>query len=65
MTTGSRRDTRSSTRRGFRRSTATAPTPVLIRIQKRAGHGGGMPTSMRIALEADRWAFLFHHLGMN
>ena len=37
--------------------------PVLIRIQKGAGHGGGMPVSMRLELEADRWAFVLHHLG--
>ncbi len=40
------------------------PAPVLIRIQKSAGHGAGMPVSMRLELDADRFAFLFHHLGM-
>ena len=38
--------------------------PVLIRIQKSAGHGAGMPVSMRLELEADRWAFVLHHLGV-
>ncbi len=38
--------------------------PVLLRVQKSAGHGGGMPVSMRMALEADRWAFMLHHLGV-
>lgn len=38
--------------------------PVLLRVQKSAGHGGGMPVSMRIELEADRWAFVLHHLGV-
>ncbi len=38
--------------------------PVLLRVQKSAGHGGGMPVSMRVALQADRWAFVMHHLGM-
>lgn len=32
--------------------------PVLIRIQTRAGHGAGMPTSLAIAEAADVWAFL-------
>ena len=40
------------------------PNPVFIRIQKSAGHGGGMPVSMRVELEADRWAFVLHHLGV-
>ena len=38
--------------------------PVLIRIQKSAGHGAGMPVSMRVDLAADRWAFILHHLGV-
>jgi prolyl oligopeptidase len=38
--------------------------PVMIRIQTRAGHGAGMPTSMRIREYADMWAFLARHLGM-
>ena len=38
--------------------------PVLLRVQKSAGHGGGMPVSMQVALEADRWAFVLHHLGV-
>jgi prolyl oligopeptidase len=37
--------------------------PLLIRIEKQAGHGGGMPTDKRIALAADQWAFLVRHLG--
>ncbi len=38
--------------------------PVLIRITVRAGHGGGKPTTMRIAETADQWAFLVKSLGM-
>ena len=38
--------------------------PVLLRVQRSAGHGGGMPVSMRVELEADRWAFVLHHLGV-
>jgi len=39
--------------------------PVLIRIETRAGHGAGKPTSMIIDEQADRWAFIMHHLGMD
>ena len=38
--------------------------PVLIRIETRAGHGAGKPTSKRIEEAADRWAFLVRTLGM-
>jgi prolyl oligopeptidase len=31
---------------------------VLIRIDTKAGHGAGKPTSKLIELVADRWAFL-------
>ena len=32
--------------------------PVLIRIETRAGHGAGKPTSKQIEEAADQWAFL-------
>ena len=38
--------------------------PVLIEITTRAGHGGGKPTTKRIAETADLWAFLVKNLGM-
>jgi prolyl oligopeptidase len=38
--------------------------PVLIRIQTRAGHGAGKPTSLAIEEEADVLAFAMYHLGM-
>ncbi|MBN4062265.1 MAG: S9 family peptidase [Flavobacteriales bacterium] len=38
--------------------------PVLIRIDKKAGHGSGKPVSKRIEEAADTWAFVFYHLGM-
>ena len=38
--------------------------PVLIRIETRAGHGGGKPTSKQIEEIADQWAFLVKNLGM-
>ncbi len=36
--------------------------PVLIRIETRAGHGAGTPTSKLIDRIADQWAFLAEHL---
>jgi prolyl oligopeptidase len=38
--------------------------PVLIRIETRAGHGAGKPTSKIINEAADKWAFLVKVLGM-
>ncbi len=38
--------------------------PVLIRITKKAGHGAGKPTSLRIADATDRLAFFEKALGM-
>jgi prolyl oligopeptidase len=40
------------------------PAPILIRIETRAGHGAGKPTSKLINEYADRWAFLVHELHM-
>ncbi len=41
------------------------PAPVLIRIQTKAGHGGGKPISKIIEETADEWAFVAHNLKMN
>jgi prolyl oligopeptidase len=38
--------------------------PVLIRIETKAGHGAGKPTSKIIEEAADRYAFLVKNLGM-
>lgn len=38
--------------------------PILIRIQTKAGHGAGKPTSMIIEEIADKWAFLVRALNM-
>lgn len=40
------------------------PAPVLARIETRAGHGAGKPTSKAIEEVADQWAFLVKTLGM-
>ncbi len=44
--------------------------PVLIRIETKAGHAGGglnsgLPTSKQIDEVTDKWAFLYHSLGMS
>jgi len=39
--------------------------PVLIRIDTKAGHGAGKPTSKRIEEVADIWGFLSKSLKMN
>ena len=43
----------------------SGPAPTLIRIETRAGHGAGKPTSMRIAEAADMLAFLTKTLGVS
>jgi prolyl oligopeptidase len=39
-------------------------TPVLIRVDVKAGHGAGKPTSKLIDEAADRWSFLLGALGV-
>ena len=38
--------------------------PMLIRVETRAGHGGGMPLSKQVDVTADMYAFLVKELGM-
>jgi len=38
--------------------------PILIRIETRAGHGAGKPTSKAIEEIGDQWAFLVKNLNM-
>ena len=40
------------------------PAPILIRIDTKAGHGAGKPTSKLIDEAADKWAFLVQTLHM-
>lgn len=40
-------------------------SPILIRIETKAGHGAGKPTSKIIEETADRWAFLVKSLNMS
>jgi prolyl oligopeptidase len=39
--------------------------PVLIRIETKAGHGAGKPTSKIIEELADEWAFLVRALDVS
>ena len=38
--------------------------PVLIRVETRAGHGGGMPLSKQLDVTADMYGFLVKELGL-
>jgi prolyl oligopeptidase len=42
----------------------SGPSPALIRIETKAGHGAGKPTTKIIEEAADRWAFLVQTLNM-
>jgi prolyl oligopeptidase len=39
--------------------------PVLIRVETRAGHGGGMPLNKRIEATVDQFAFMVRVLGVS
>jgi len=41
-----------------------AVEPILIRVEERAGHGRGKPTSKQISEATDQWAFLVSELGV-
>lgn len=38
--------------------------PVMIRIESKAGHGAGKPTSKYIEEYADLWSFAFYNMGV-
>jgi len=38
--------------------------PVIIRIEKSAGHGAGKSTEQVLEEQADKWAFFFYNLGV-
>jgi prolyl oligopeptidase len=46
-------------------ATNTGSAVKLLRIETRAGHGAGKPTSKIIEEYADMWAFLAEHLGLD
>ena len=43
----------------------TGKEPVLIRIDKNAGHGSGKPTAKQIDEFGDMWSFVFYNLGVS
>jgi prolyl oligopeptidase len=43
--------------------TATSsPHPILLRVEKQSGHGGGDQVSKTVQMGADIWSFLIHEL---
>jgi prolyl oligopeptidase len=38
--------------------------PVIIRIEEKAGHGAGKPTSKIIEEQTDKWSFMFYNMGI-
>jgi len=39
------------------------PNPLLIRIETKAGHGAGKPTSKYIEEQADIWSFMYYNMN--
>ena len=48
----------------WNRNAYMSAAPILIRIESKAGHGAGKPTSKRIDEAADMYAFLFQNIGV-
>jgi prolyl oligopeptidase len=42
----------------------TSGRPVLLRIERNAGHGGADMVKQAVELSADRYAFLMHEVGL-
>ena len=43
---------------------AASDRPILLRVESKAGHGVGKPTSKLVEDLADELTFLFHELGV-
>ena len=41
------------------------PNPTLIRIDSKAGHGGGKPMGKMLEEQADIYSFIMYNIGMN
>ncbi len=46
-------------------SAQSCEKPTLIRIDAKAGHGAGKPTTKLIDEAADIWSFVFYNMGVN
>jgi prolyl oligopeptidase len=42
----------------------TGSSPILLRLETKAGHGAGKPLGLIIAQLVDEWSFLFSELGL-
>jgi prolyl oligopeptidase len=38
--------------------------PILLRVERKAGHGAGKPLSMTVRNQSEDWVFLMWQLGM-
>lgn len=45
-------------------SVADPETPILLRIETKAGHGQGKPISRQVEETVDKWCFVFKSLGL-
>jgi prolyl oligopeptidase len=43
----------------------TGTSPVIIRIETKAGHGAGMSTKQVIEEDTDKWSFMFYNMGIS
>jgi len=43
----------------------SSSNPILLRVEKQSGHGGGDQISKTVQMGADIWSFLIHELGTN
>ncbi len=58
-------DTAHSYKMIARMQAATSGTrPIMVRVERQAGHGAGKPLGMKIKHQSEDWAFLMWQLGM-
>jgi prolyl oligopeptidase len=62
-------DNRVDTAHGYKMTAAlqaatSGDRPILLRVERQAGHGAGKPLRMRIEHQSEDWVFLMWQLGM-